>query len=95
MHDYFHTVSPDLIYVKRILLVLGEQIHLKVITLSIQVFGISTRHQPSLDGHVFPNPVDTKSYMVMLVYKNGSLTREGKPYPSLSYIYMYIYSAID
>ncbi|KAM7516939.1 hypothetical protein LguiA_006522 [Lonicera macranthoides] len=40
------------------------------------VFGISTRHQPSLDGHVFPNPVDTKSYMVMLVYKNGSLTRE-------------------
>ena len=32
---------------------------------------------PALEGHVFPNPVDTGSYMVMLVYKNGSLTREG------------------
>ncbi|KAM1552125.1 hypothetical protein FF1_044199 [Malus domestica] len=32
--------------------------------------------QPSLEGNVFPNPVDTKGYMVMLVYKNGSLTRE-------------------
>ncbi|XP_060199208.1 xylulose kinase 2-like isoform X2 [Lycium barbarum] len=40
------------------------------------VFGIATNHRPSLDGHVFPNPVDTKSFMVMLVYKNGSLTRE-------------------
>lgn len=40
------------------------------------VFGIATDHRPSLDGHVFPNPVDTKSFMVMLVYKNGSLTRE-------------------
>ncbi|CAA2984457.1 Xylulose kinase [Olea europaea subsp. europaea] len=27
-------------------------------------------------GHVFPNPVDPKSYMVMLCYKNGSLARE-------------------
>lgn len=43
----------------------------------IQVFGIATDHRPSLDGHVFPNPVDTKGFMVMLVYKNGSLTREG------------------
>ncbi|XP_047267035.1 xylulose kinase 2-like isoform X3 [Capsicum annuum] len=40
------------------------------------VFGFATDHKPSLDGHVFPNPVDTKSFMVMLVYKNGSLTRE-------------------
>ncbi|KAK6940310.1 Carbohydrate kinase, FGGY, N-terminal [Dillenia turbinata] len=40
------------------------------------VFGITSNPQPSLEGHVFPNPVDTKGYMVMLVYKNGSLTRE-------------------
>ncbi|KAH6764942.1 xylulose 2 [Perilla frutescens var. frutescens] len=40
------------------------------------VFGIATEHKPSLDGHTFPNPVDTEDYMVMLVYKNGSLTRE-------------------
>ncbi|KAK2981737.1 hypothetical protein RJ640_005989 [Escallonia rubra] len=40
------------------------------------VFGITTDLQPRLEGHVFPNPVDTNSYMVMLVYKNGSLTRE-------------------
>ena len=32
---------------------------------------------PGLEGHVFPNPVDAEGYMVMLVYKNGSLTREG------------------
>ncbi|WCJ35633.1 xylulose kinase-2 [Euphorbia peplus] len=40
------------------------------------VFGIAADPQPSLEGHVFPNPVDTKGYMVMLCYKNGSLTRE-------------------
>ncbi|PWA71953.1 xylulose kinase-2 [Artemisia annua] len=40
------------------------------------VFGITMDHKPSLEGHVFPNPVDTDSYMVMLCYKNGSLTRE-------------------
>ncbi|XP_030454501.1 xylulose kinase 2 [Syzygium oleosum] len=40
------------------------------------VFGISSDPQPRLEGHVFPNPVDQESYMVMLVYKNGSLTRE-------------------
>ncbi|GMH13655.1 hypothetical protein Nepgr_015496 [Nepenthes gracilis] len=40
------------------------------------VFGITVEHQPRLEGHVFPNPVDIKSYMVMLCYKNGSLTRE-------------------
>lgn len=43
----------------------------------IQVFGVANDHKPSLVGHTFPNPVDTESYMVMLVYKNGSLTREG------------------
>lgn len=43
----------------------------------VQVFGIATDPQPGLEGHIFPNPVDTESYMVMLVYKNGSLTREG------------------
>lgn len=32
---------------------------------------------PGLEGHVFPSPVDAEGYMVMLVYKNGSLTREG------------------
>lgn len=40
------------------------------------VFGITAEHNPSLEGHVFPNPVDTSGYMVMLCYKNGSLTRE-------------------
>ncbi|XP_043692044.1 xylulose kinase 2 [Telopea speciosissima] len=40
------------------------------------VFGITSEPKPSLEGHVFPNPVDTKGYMVMLCYKNGSLTRE-------------------
>ncbi|KFK36514.1 hypothetical protein AALP_AA4G134000 [Arabis alpina] len=40
------------------------------------VFGITKEHQPSLEGHVFPNPVDPEGYMVMLVYKNASLTRE-------------------
>ncbi|KAF8410294.1 hypothetical protein HHK36_002820 [Tetracentron sinense] len=40
------------------------------------VFGITSDPQPSLEGHVFPNPIDTKGYMVMLCYKNGSLTRE-------------------
>lgn len=41
------------------------------------MFGITSDPQPRLEGHVFPNPVDPESYMVMLVYKNGSLTREG------------------
>uniref|UniRef100_A0A5B7AUY8 Xylulose kinase n=1 Tax=Davidia involucrata TaxID=16924 RepID=A0A5B7AUY8_DAVIN len=40
------------------------------------VFGITSDPQPRLEGHVFPNPVDTEGYMVMLCYKNGSLTRE-------------------
>lgn len=40
------------------------------------IFGIAKDPKPRLEGHVFPNPVDTKGYMVMLVYKNASLTRE-------------------
>ncbi|XP_076902259.1 xylulose kinase 2-like [Bidens hawaiensis] len=40
------------------------------------VFGITIEHKASLEGHVLPNPVDPESYMVMLCYKNGSLTRE-------------------
>lgn len=40
------------------------------------VFGITDDPEPRLEGHVFPNPVDTKGYMIMLVYKNASLTRE-------------------
>ncbi|KAM7279821.1 hypothetical protein ACFE04_006955 [Oxalis oulophora] len=42
------------------------------------VFGISKDPHPTLEGHVFPNPVDVEGYMVMLCYKNGSLTREVK-----------------
>lgn len=45
-----------------------------------QVFGITKKPQPRLEGHVFPNPVDPENYMVMLVYKNGSLTREGNTF---------------
>ncbi|XP_073276982.1 xylulose kinase 2-like [Primulina huaijiensis] len=40
------------------------------------VFGITNEHKPCLEGHVFPNPVNENGYMVMLCYKNGSLTRE-------------------
>lgn len=40
------------------------------------VFMITKDPNPGLEGHVFPNPVDAEGYMVMLVYKNGSLTRE-------------------
>nr|XP_043614806.1 xylulose kinase 2-like isoform X3 [Erigeron canadensis] len=40
------------------------------------VFGITMNHSPNLEGNFFPNPVDKEGYMVMLVYKNGSLTRE-------------------
>ncbi|QCE16013.1 xylulose kinase 2 [Vigna unguiculata] len=40
------------------------------------VFMITENPNPGLEGHVFPNPVDAEGYMVMLVYKNGSLTRE-------------------
>jgi len=40
------------------------------------VFGITAEAKPSIEGHVFPNPVEPDGYMVMLCYKNGSLTRE-------------------
>ncbi|RLM87608.1 xylulose kinase-like [Panicum miliaceum] len=40
------------------------------------VFGITAEAKPSLEGHVFPNPAEPDGYMVMLCYKNGSLTRE-------------------
>nr|GEW47892.1 xylulose kinase [Tanacetum cinerariifolium] len=40
------------------------------------VFGITKNHNPTLEGNVLPNPVDIEGYMVMLVYKNGSITRE-------------------
>ncbi|KAI5066194.1 hypothetical protein GOP47_0018818 [Adiantum capillus-veneris] len=40
------------------------------------VFGITSDPHPGLEGHVFPNPVDPGTYMLMLCYKNGSLTRE-------------------
>lgn len=39
---------------------------------------MTSNPQPALEGHVFPNPVDPQCYMVMLCYKNGSLTREGR-----------------
>jgi len=42
-----------------------------------QVFGITDSPEPTLEGNIFPNPVDPKTYMVLLCYKNGSLTREG------------------
>ncbi|CAK7347341.1 unnamed protein product [Dovyalis caffra] len=43
----------------------------------MQVFGIASNPEPGLEGHVFSNPVDTEGYMVMLIYKNRSLPREG------------------
>ncbi|XP_044032140.1 xylulose kinase isoform X7 [Siniperca chuatsi] len=32
--------------------------------------------RPTLEGHVFCNPVDWQAYMALLCFKNGSLTRE-------------------
>ncbi|KAL6599845.1 hypothetical protein ACP70R_045496 [Stipagrostis hirtigluma subsp. patula] len=40
------------------------------------VFGVTDTPEPTLEGNILPNPVDPKTYMVMLCYKNGSLTRE-------------------
>ncbi|PAN22046.1 hypothetical protein PAHAL_3G509300 [Panicum hallii] len=40
------------------------------------VFGVTDSPEPTLEGNIFPNPVDPKTYMVLLCYKNGSLTRE-------------------
>ena len=40
------------------------------------MFGILPVPNPGLEGHIFVNPMDPASYMAMLCYKNGSLTRE-------------------
>lgn len=41
------------------------------------MFAALARPRPSAyEGHIFANPVDPKAYMAMIVYKNGSLTRE-------------------
>jgi len=41
------------------------------------LFGIIDRARPSGEkGHIFANPIDPISYMGMLCFKNGSLTRE-------------------
>ena len=40
------------------------------------VFGITDNPQPNTFSHIFPNPIDPTSYMVMLCFKNGALTRE-------------------
>ncbi|CAL4897443.1 unnamed protein product [Urochloa decumbens] len=40
------------------------------------VFGVTDSPEPTLEGNIFPNPVDPRTYMVLLCYKNGSLTRE-------------------
>eukprot|EP00730_Choanoeca_flexa_P005907 TRINITY_DN12048_c0_g1_i1.p1 TRINITY_DN12048_c0_g1~~TRINITY_DN12048_c0_g1_i1.p1 ORF type:complete len:542 (+),score=99.08 TRINITY_DN12048_c0_g1_i1:41-1666(+) len=42
------------------------------------IFSIISKQtaSPGIEGHFFPNPVDTDSYMAMLCYKNGSLSRE-------------------
>ncbi|XP_046459350.1 xylulose kinase-like isoform X2 [Daphnia pulex] len=37
---------------------------------------LSGKPTPSLEGHVFCNPVDPDAYMALLCFKNGSLTRE-------------------
>ncbi len=41
------------------------------------LFGALTQPAPSAtEGHVFASPIDPNGYMAMIVYKNGSLTRE-------------------
>ncbi|XP_067871235.1 xylulose kinase isoform X1 [Heterodontus francisci] len=32
--------------------------------------------RPTLEGHIFCNPVDSNAYMALICFKNGSLTRE-------------------
>ena len=54
-----------------------------------QVFGITDVPEPSLDGNILPNPIDPKTYMVMLCYKNGSLTREGTLFSAFQYTISY------
>lgn len=40
------------------------------------VFSWVKEPRPALEGHVFCNPIDWQSYMALLCFKNGSLTRE-------------------
>jgi hypothetical protein len=48
-----------------------------LLMLFMQVFGIASDPQPGLEGHISPDIVDAEGFMVLLVYKNGSLTQEG------------------
>uniref|UniRef100_A0A914V2I0 Xylulose kinase n=1 Tax=Plectus sambesii TaxID=2011161 RepID=A0A914V2I0_9BILA len=40
------------------------------------IFASINKPAPAMEGHVFCNPVEEKGYMVMLCFKNGSLTRD-------------------
>ena len=40
------------------------------------IFGITENPIPSDIGHIFPNPIDPNSYMVMICFKNADLTRK-------------------
>ena len=41
------------------------------------MFGVTSTYQPSgVEGHILKNPIDSKCYMAMLCFKNGSRTRE-------------------
>ncbi len=41
------------------------------------MFGVLADPKPSAtEGHIFANPVDPETYMAMICYKNGSLTRQ-------------------
>eukprot|EP00002_Diphylleia_rotans_P021408 TRINITY_DN4166_c0_g1_i1.p1 TRINITY_DN4166_c0_g1~~TRINITY_DN4166_c0_g1_i1.p1 ORF type:complete len:544 (+),score=85.46 TRINITY_DN4166_c0_g1_i1:44-1675(+) len=40
------------------------------------LMGLLKTPEPKLEGHVMCNPIDDESYMGMVVFKNGSLTRE-------------------
>ncbi|MCO5606398.1 hypothetical protein L7F22_060586 [Adiantum nelumboides] len=55
---------------------LDEQVLHKYIDFCFVVASAAGDPHPGLEGHVFPNPVDPDTYMLMLCYKNGSLTRE-------------------
>ena len=43
---------------------------------STTLFGSVKEPHCGLEGHIFCNPVDKQSYMALLCFKNGSLTRE-------------------
>jgi len=40
------------------------------------IFAVAKAPHPSLEHHIFANPLDGNSYMALICYKNGSLTRE-------------------